>query len=49
MDGSQILFYAGIALMAIGALGAVISFFALRSSKKRLNAQLEKEYGARRR
>lgn len=45
---TEIVFYAGIALMSAAALGAVVSFIILRFSGKRLQARLEAEYGKKR-
>ena len=48
MTGGTLLFYGGIAGMALAALGGVIAAVILRLSGKRLNSQLEKEYGKKR-
>lgn len=45
---AQILFYAGAVLMSAAAVGAVIALALLRRSGKRLQAQLEAEYGKKR-
>lgn len=49
MELYTMLFYVGLTLMGSATIGAVVSFVALRVSRKRLNAQLEKEYGPRHR
>jgi hypothetical protein len=41
----ELLFYGGIALMAVSAAAAVIAVVVFRVTKKRLNARLEAEYG----
>ena len=41
----ETLFYGGIVLMAAAAVGVVISLVASSVSKKKLNRQLDMEYG----
>lgn len=41
----ETLFYCGIALMVAAAVGVVISLVVFSVSKKKLNRQLDKEYG----
>ena len=48
MNGSELLFYGGIGLMAAAALGGVISAVVLRLGGRRLRARLEEEFGKRR-
>lgn len=48
MDG-QPLFYAGIALLVIGAVGIVIAVILLTLAHRRLNKHLTQEYGDKRR
>lgn len=48
MSGSELLLYIGIAVMAVAALGGLVSAAALRLSGKRLKARLEEEFGKRR-
>lgn len=45
MELNTLLFYGGLILMGGAAIGAVATFVPLTVSRKRLNAQLEKEYG----
>ena len=47
MNG-EILFYTGIVLISVAAAGAVISAIILHVSKKKLNKQLDAEFGCRR-
>ena len=49
MNGYDLLFYVGIALMGISTIGGILLFIVLRLSGKRLNAQLRKEFGERHR
>lgn len=44
----DLLFYSGIAIMAISAVGATVAIILFSLSKKRLQAQLEQEYGKKR-
>lgn len=48
MPPEEILFYSGIAVMALAAMFAVAAILVFRSRKKRLTQQLEEEFGARR-
>ena len=48
MNGSELLFYGGIGLMAASGLGAVISIVVLRRCGKCLRTRLEEEFGKRR-
>ena len=45
LTGGTLLFYGGIAGMALAAVGAVTAAVILRFSGKNLNRQLEKEFG----
>ncbi len=52
MDGMtsyNLLFCAGVALMALAALGGLIAFAVQRRAAKRLRDQLDAEYGPKRR
>lgn len=49
MNTSQILFYIGIALMSCAGIGGIAAFVVLRAAGKRLKAQMEAEYGRKRR
>lgn len=42
---TELLFYGGIALMAVTAAAAAVAAVVLHLSKKRLDMQLEAEYG----
>lgn len=42
---TELLFYGGIALMAVTAAAVAVAAVVLHLSKKRLDAQLEAEYG----
>ncbi len=48
MNGSELLFYAGVAVMAAAAGGALVMLLVLRATRKRLRKQLEDEFGPRR-
>ncbi len=48
MSESELLLYAGIAVMAGAAVCGIVSAAALRISGKRLKARLEEEFGKRR-
>lgn len=48
MTGSELLLYAGVAVMAGAALCGLVSAVVLRLSGKRLKARLEEEFGKRR-
>ena len=48
LTGSELLFYGGIALMALAAAAAVVAAVVLRLSGSRLGARLEQEYGKKR-
>ena len=48
MDLSQLLLYAGAVLMALAALGGALAAVLLRRAGRRLDAQLEREFGKRR-
>ena len=45
--GGELLFYTGIALIAIAATGGIISAIILRIAKGKLNKQLDTEFGSR--
>lgn len=45
MTDGTLLFYGGIIGMALAAIGAIAAAVILRFSGKRLNGQLEKEFG----
>jgi len=49
MEASQILFYTGCGLMVCAGVGALIGILTMRAVRKRLNKQLEEEYGPTRR
>lgn len=49
MELYTLLFNGGLILMGSAVIGAVVAMVALTVSGKRLNAQLEKEYGPRHR
>lgn len=42
---TELLFYSGIALMAVAAAATAVAAVVLHLSKKRLDAQMEAEYG----
>lgn len=44
---SSILFYGGIAVMAVAAIAAITACLLLRKKKKKLKVKLEAEYGSR--
>lgn len=48
LTSGELLFYGGIALMALSAAAAVAAVAILRLSRKRLSARLEREYGKKR-
>lgn len=48
MDISQLLFSVGAALMALAAFGGLLAVIILHRAGKRLDAQLEREFGKRR-
>lgn len=48
MDG-QLLFYAGVALLVLGAVAGVIALVLLVLAHRRLDKQLTREYGGKRR
>lgn len=41
----QALFYTGIVLISLAAVGAIISVIILRMSRRKLNKQLDAEFG----
>lgn len=43
---SQVLYYAGIALMGCAAVGAAVALVIFRVTGKRLDRQMEDEYGS---
>lgn len=45
----EVVFYAGIALMAAAAISAIVSALILGTAKKKLNKRLDAEYGCRKR
>lgn len=45
----QLLFYGGIALLVVGAVAGIISVVFLTLAHRRLNRQLTREYGDKRR
>lgn len=49
MSSGEILLYIGIALIAVAVVGSIIAFGVLTVSGKRLKAQLEVEFGEKRR
>lgn len=48
MGSGEVLFYAGIAIMGLAAVGGVITVIAVKISGKRLSALLIGEYGKKR-
>lgn len=46
MTLGNILLYSGLAIAALSVIGGGISFFLLRTQKRRLSEQLKREYGA---
>ena len=48
MTSSELLFYGGIALMALSMAAAAVTAVVLRMSGKRLRARLEQDYGKKR-
>lgn len=47
IPSSDVLFYGGIAAMAVAAIAAIMACLLLRKKKKKLKAKLEAEYGSR--